>query len=64
MKKSILYIICMMFTTQTTLIAQTTNATGADASEKEVKQVIQNMFQAMLQADTSLLKTCFSDCLD
>ena len=61
MKKSILYIICMLFTTQTTLIAQTTNATGADASEKEVKQVIQNMFQAMLQADTSLLKTCFSD---
>ena len=61
MKKSILYIICMLFTTQTTLIAQTTNATGADASEKEVKQVIQNMFQAMQQADTTLLKTCFSD---
>jgi hypothetical protein len=47
----------MFFTTQITLIAQTTNTTGADASEKEVKQVIQNMFQAMLQADTSLLKT-------
>ena len=61
MKKSILYIICMLFTTQTTLIAQTTNATGADASEKEVKQVIQNMFHAMQQADTTLLKTCFSD---
>ena len=61
MKKSILYIICILFTTQTTLIAQTTNATGSDASEKEVKQVIQNMFHAMLQADTSLLKTCFSD---
>ena len=57
MKKPILYIICMFFTTQITLIAQTTNTTGADASEKEVKQVIQNMFQAMLQADTSLLKT-------
>ena len=61
MKKSILYIICMLFSTQTTLIAQTTNAIGSEASEKEVKQVIQNMFQAMLQADTSSLRTCFSD---
>ena len=61
MKKSILYIICILFTTQTTLIAQTTNTTGSAASEKEVKQVIQNMFHAMQQADTSLLKTCFSD---
>jgi hypothetical protein len=61
MKKSILYIICMLFSTQTTLIAQTTNAIGSEASEKEIKQVIQNMFQAMLQADTTLLKTCFSD---
>ena len=61
MKKSILYIVCMLFTTQTTLIAQTTNATGSTESEKEVKQVIQNMFYAMQQADTTLLKTCFSD---
>jgi len=61
MKKSILYIICMLFSTQTTLIAQTTNAIGSEASEKEIKQVIQNMFQAMLQADTSSLRTCFSD---
>lgn len=30
-------------------------------SEKEVKQVIQNMFIAMKQADTTLLKQCFSD---
>ena len=50
-----------MFTTQTTLIAQTTNAIGSEASEKEIKQVIQNMFQAMLQADTSSLRICFSD---
>jgi hypothetical protein len=50
-----------LFSTQTTLIAQTTNAIGSEASEKEIKQVIQNMFQAMLQADTTLLKTCFSD---
>ena len=61
MKKSILYIICILFSTQTSLIAQTTNSTGSAASEKEVKQVIQNMFQAMLQGDTSLLRTCFSD---
>ena len=61
MKKSILYIICVLLTTHTTLIAQTTNTTGSTTSEKEVKQVIQNMFQAMLQADTSSLRTCFSD---
>ena len=61
MKKSILYIICMLFTMQTTLIAQTTNTTPSASSEKEVKQVIQNMFHAMLQADTTLLRTCFSD---
>jgi hypothetical protein len=61
MKKSILYIVCVLFTTQTTLIAQTTNATGSTESEKEVKQVIQNMFYAMQQADTTLLKTFFSD---
>jgi hypothetical protein len=61
MKKSILYIICIFFTTQTTLIAQSTNINVSATSEKEVKQVIQNMFQAMLQADTSLLRNCFSD---
>ena len=61
MKKSILYIICMLFTMQTTLIAQTTNTAPSASSEKEVKQVIQNMFHAMLQADTTLLRTCFSD---
>jgi hypothetical protein len=61
MKKSILYILYILFTTQTTLIAQSSNLVGSAASEKEVKQVIQNMFHAMQQADTSLLKTCFSD---
>ncbi len=61
MKKSIPYIICFLFATQTNLTAQTTNTTLSSASEKEVKQVIQNMFQAMLQADTSMLRTCFSD---
>jgi hypothetical protein len=61
MQKSILYIICFLFTTQTTLIAQSSISAESATSEKEVKQVIQNMFQAMLQADTSSLRTCFSD---
>ena len=61
MKKSFLYIICMLLTTHTTLIAQSSISAESATSEKEVKQVIQNMFQAMLQADTTLLKTCFSD---
>lgn len=61
MKKSILYIVCMLFTTQTNLIAQSSNSAGSATSEKEVKQVIQNMFQAMLQADTTSLRSCFSD---
>jgi hypothetical protein len=61
MQKSILYIICMLFTINTNLIAQSLNQFGSEASEKEVKQVIQNMFYAMQQADTSVLKTCFSD---
>jgi hypothetical protein len=61
MQKSILYIICFLFTTQTTLIAQSSLSAESAASEKQVKQVIQNMFHAMQQADTTLLKTCFSD---
>jgi hypothetical protein len=61
MQKSILYIICFLFTTQTTLIAQSSISAESAASEKQVKQVIQNMFHAMQQADTTLLKTCFSD---
>jgi hypothetical protein len=51
----------MLFATQTTLNAQTTNTSVPATSEKEVKQVIQNMFQAMLQADTTSLRSCFSD---
>jgi len=61
MQKSILYIICMLFSIQTNLIAQSSNSSGSAVPEKEVKQVIKNMFHAMQQADTSLLKTCFSD---
>jgi len=61
MQKSILYIVCLLFSIQTNLIAQSTNTTFSATSEKEVKQVIQNMFQAMLQADTTSLRSCFSD---
>lgn len=42
-------------------IAQSSNVNPSNDSEKEVKQVIQNMFLAMKQADTTLLKTCFSE---
>jgi hypothetical protein len=33
----------------------------SEPAEKEVKQVIQNMFLGMQNADTVLLKTCFSE---
>ena len=42
-------------------IAQTSTANPSIDSEKEVKQVINNMFQAMKHADTVLLKSCFAD---
>jgi len=61
MQKPILYIICILLAMQSSAIAQSSISTGFPESEKEVKQVIQNMFHAMQQADTSLLKTCFSD---
>ena len=61
MKKSILYIICILFAMQSSAIAQSGNSAGSVDPEKEVKQVIQNMFHAMQQVDTTLLKTCFSD---
>lgn len=61
MQKSILYIICILFAMQSSAIAQSSISTTSAASEKEVKQVIQNMFHAMQQADITLLKTCFSD---
>jgi hypothetical protein len=61
MKKKILFILLILGITKFSSNAQSSNSAGSAASEKEVKQVIQNMFQAMLQADTTLLKTCFSD---
>jgi hypothetical protein len=61
MKKKFLFILLILCITQFSSNAQSSNSTASATSEKEVKQVIQNMFQAMLQADTTLLKTCFSD---
>jgi hypothetical protein len=61
MKKKILFILLILCITQFSSNAQSSNSVGSTTSEKEVKQVIQNMFQAMLQADTSSLRTCFSD---
>jgi hypothetical protein len=61
MKKKILAALLILSITQYSSNAQSLNAAGSSDSEKEVKQVIQNMFRAMQQADTSLLKTCFSD---
>jgi hypothetical protein len=61
MKKKFLFILLILCITQFSSNAQSSNTTVSSASEKEVKQVIQNMFQAMLQADTSSLRTCFSD---
>jgi len=61
MKKKILFILLILCITQFSSNAQSSNSVGSATSEKEVKQVIQNMFHAMKQADTTLLKTCFSD---
>ena len=61
MKKKILVALLILSISQYSSNAQSLNAAGSSDSEKEVKQVIQNMFRAMQQADTSLLKTCFSD---
>ena len=61
MKKQFLFILLTLSISQYSSNAQTLNAAGSSDSEKEVKQVIQNMFRAIQQADTSLLKTCFSD---
>jgi hypothetical protein len=61
MKKKILAALLILSISQYSSNAQSLNAAGSFDSENEVKQVIQNMFRAMQQADTSLLKTCFSD---
>lgn len=54
---SLLMLLCISFSAK----AQTTAVGLRGSSENEVKQVIQNMFTAMKQADTVLLKNCFTD---
>ena len=61
MFKKILYILFMVCAFQFVVKAQSSIDKVSVDSEKEVKQVIQNMFIAMKQADTTLLKQCFSD---
>ncbi len=61
MSKKILFTLLILCITKFLSNAQSSNSAGFAAPEKEVKQVIQNMFRAMIQADTILLKTCFSD---
>jgi hypothetical protein len=41
--------------------AQSSNKEVTEPAEKEIKQVIQNMFLGMQKADTTLIKSCFSD---
>lgn len=61
MGKSFLYILIMVFGFQYTAKAQAPIVVTSVDAEQEVKQVIQNMFHAMKQADTVLLRNCFSD---
>jgi len=61
MKKKFFYTLLILCITQYASNAQSLNKAVSADSEKEVKQVIQNMFHAMQQTDTNLLKTCFSD---
>lgn len=61
MRQSIIYIFFLLCSFQNTTMAQTSTSAIIVDGEKEVRQVIQNMFTAMKQADTTLLKTCFSE---
>ncbi|MFM6994625.1 MAG: hypothetical protein ACKOWO_05885 [Sediminibacterium sp.] len=61
MRKTILYTLFILSSLPYSAMAQSPNSSPTNSSEDEVKQVIQNMFRAMKQADTALLKTCFSD---
>ncbi len=58
MKKTCLFILLLIAGYNST---KAQSANPSIDSEKDVKQVINNMFQAMRQADTVLLKTCFAD---
>ncbi len=61
MHKSIIYIFMILAGLLSKASAQSSIVQTSVNAEKEIKQVIQNMFQAMKQADTILLKTCFAE---
>ncbi len=61
MHKSMITIFCMLFVLQNTAKAQNFSEHNVSDAQKAVQQVIQQMFIAMKQADTTLLKTCFTD---
>jgi hypothetical protein len=61
MIKTIVYTFFILCCLQYSANAQSNHLSTSVSAENEVKQVIQNMFVAMKQADSSLLKTCFSD---
>lgn len=61
MNKLFLYTLFILSSLQYSANAQSTSLSTKVSAENEVKQVIQNMFVAMQQADTALLKTCFSE---
>ena len=58
MKKKLGVIVIIFFTTVFSVSAQQVNVN--DSEQTAVKLVIQNMFTAMKNSDTVLLKTCFS----
>ena len=58
MNKKLGVIVIIFFTTVFSVSAQQVNVN--DSEQTAVKLVIQNMFTAMKNSDTVLLKTCFS----
>jgi hypothetical protein len=58
MNYKLLLLVCFIFITGLTASAQQNNIN--DTEQAAVKAVIQNMFTAMKNSDTVLLKTCFS----
>lgn len=60
MRKFFLFILLAVFINFKSTKAQTVTTTTQD-SIASVKQVVQNMFLAMKNSDTILLKTCFSN---
>ena len=60
MRRSIIFILLIVFINNKSLKAQSVTIFEQD-SIASVKQVVQNMFLAMKNSDTVLLKTCFSN---